>query len=625
VKKGLKIALTASILILAAVAVAVILKLAILPDIENKSVETLTTEAAPKPGEAWVQTAEIEPGVDYVIVSNGYALVSSTVSYGTGGGHSFAGVPVSTEGGVLGGEVTPEMIWRFEPREDTKPGDAYYTADDMMITQNGRPIVRDIWRGEAFLRFCVWEPSDGEIPPEQSSFQILRRGDTFFLSAVSGSEDTNDLLYYSKYYGAFVYVNNYPDLTQRLFAVKLFRKEKKDEPKKEISAVSLRLREPAAGEPALWAYLPEDVTSLSVESTRWSGEPAVFCPDTEYTAQIVVRANAGYRFADDARVTVNGLPAEARVQGTRLYVTVSFPKTDKATKLDGNDADPRALLVTSDMHSYTDKLYSFLSRLRDAGEYPRTVSFAGDMYTASSGYFKRNWGKYADMVSATVAAVFPASQPVYTMGNHDWESLYDESFYDGTGLDCFAIAYGCARVGAIWPGGDTSSPYVIFNLGATDVTHGEYYSMFRDSDLERLRSFLDEVEGKGKLVVVSSHWPLHFAINATERTVLYAEKVIDLLNDYAGKVDIIFVWGHNHYDDPSMLTVRGPGDKIECDKEGKISRKIKFIYANAGAMLHGTGLLIKFDGKNIRLTYYALPDGEEKLEACGTHVFGRVK
>lgn len=618
--------LIAAFFIFAAVTMIFIAKKILLPELGDLPLATQSTEAEPAPVDAWVQTAKIEPGVDYVIVSCGHALTSNIVAYGDGGGHSFVGVPVSTEGGVLRGEVTPEMLWRFEIREDTRPGDAYYAADDMLITQNGRPIVRDFWRGDTYMRFCVWQDGDEEYLPEQSSWQILRRGDVFYLSAVSGSEDTNNLFYYSKYYGAFLYTGSYPDMTQPLFAIKLFRYVDSGDQQKEIEAVGLMLEEPAAGRPALGAYAPKEVTGYRVQATRWSDEPSVFASETEYAATVTVKACGGYKFAEGAEVTVNGTPVTATGDDYRLTVTVAFPKTGRAPQPETDEtADPRTLLVTSDMHKYTDKLYSFLKRLRATGAYPRTVSFAGDMYTAGGGFFKRNWRGYTESVRAVIASVFPASQPVYTMGNHDWESLYDESYYDGAGSDCFATLYGYARVGAVYPGGDTASPYVIFNIGATDVTHGEYYSMFRDTDLQLLRSFLERTDGSGKLIVVNSHWPLHFAYNAGERTVLYAEKAIDLLNEFADKNDIIFVWGHNHYDDPAMLTVRGPGDTIVCDKEGTISRKIKFIYANAGAMLYGTGGLVTFDEKNIRLVYYSLPDdGSDTLVGRGSHLFKRV-
>lgn len=627
--KKLRVALVIVFFVLAVALAAFAVRYSILPKFDTLGAETTTVEAETEPTlpvDRWEQTAVIEPGVDYIIVSNGYALTTKITAYGDGGGHSFVGVPVSTEGGVLGGEVTPDMLWRIEPREDTSPGDAYYTADDMLITHGGIPIVRDFWRGDTYMRFAVRQEGDPDCPPEQSSWQIVRRGDIFYLSAVSGSEDTNNLFYYSKYYGAFLYMNNYPDMTQRLFAVKLFRFVPADAEPKPIEKVELMLESPEAGKPALGAYIPGEAGEYRVESTYWTGEPAVFASDTEYTATITVRACGGYRFADNVAVTLNGQAVGASVGERMLSVLAAYPKTGKAPQ-PGTDelADPYSLLATSDMHKYTDKLYAFLKLLRASGAYPRTVSFAGDMYTAGGGYFVTGWRNYKNEVDTAITSVFPASQPVYTMGNHDWESLYDENFYDGRGDTNFAHIYGYARVGAVYPGGDKDSPYVIFNLGATDVTHGEYYSMFRDSDIEKLRAFLMRDTTAGKLVIVNSHWPIHFANNAGERTVLYGEKVIDLLNEFADRCDIIFVWGHNHYDDPSMLTLRAPGAEISCDKEGKNTRKIKFIYANAGAMLHGTGLFINFDAQKIRLTYYALPtDGSEQLVGRGSYVFDRV-
>lgn len=608
-KARMRAASAAVFLVLAAVSMAVALWL-IAPNDEPRNVEV------------WEQAVSIEPGVDYLIVSNGYALTSDIVAYEDE--YSLAGVPVTTDGGVPADSITPGMLWRFEQNEATQPGDEYYTADDMLITQNGAPIVRDIWRGENYMRFCLAQPEELTYPQEHTSWQIIRRGDIFYLSAVSGSEDTNNLLYYSKYYGAFIYLNNYPDMTQRLFSIKLFRRVNGES--REVDAVSLMLEPPEVGHPALGAYTSADTEGYRVESTDWTGVSAVFAAETEYMATITVKACGGYRFAPDVAVTVNGKPVKATAGDRLISVTVSYPATGAASPPATDErADPATLLITSDMHKYNDNLLDFLERMRAMGEYPRTVSFAGDMYTGGGGYFYTGWRSYAAKVDYLIGSVFPASQPVYTMGNHDWESLYDENFYDGEGDTCFPAVYGYARVGAVYPGGDTSAPYVIFNLGATDVTYGEYYSMFRESDLEKLRRFLESIDGSGRLIVVNSHWPLHYAFNSSHREVKNAEILIDLLNEYAAKNDILFVWGHNHNGDPAMLTARGAGDTIICDKDGKITRKLRFTYANAGAMVYGTALLVRFDERSLYLTYYSLPSGiSDTLTESGSYMFKRV-
>jgi hypothetical protein len=604
-----RLAAAAVFLALAAVSATVVIWL-IVPNEEQENVEV------------WEQAVTVEPGIDYLIVSNGHALTSDIVALNEA--YSLAGVPVTTDGGVPAECVTPNMLWRFVLNDATQPGDAYYADDDMMITQSGAPVARDIWRGENYMRFCVAQPEELAYPPEHTSWQIIQRGDVFYLSAVSGSEDTNNLLYYSKYYGAFTYLQNYPDMTQRLFSIKLFRRATDEAV--EVKAVSLMLEPPEAGRPALGAYTSADTVGYRVESIDWTGEPAVFASETEYAATIAVKACGGYRFAPDVAVTVNGVLVKAAAGDRLLSVRVAYPATGKADPPDTDErADPATLLVTSDMHEETDNLRRFLELLRAMGEYPRTVSFAGDMYTGGGGYFYKGWYKYAVKVSEIIKWVFPASEPVYTMGNHDWESLYDESFYDGEGSTCFPAIYGCARVGAVYPGGDTSSPYVVFNLGATDVTYGEYYSMFRESDLEKLRRFLELSDSSGRLIVINSHWPLHYAFNSSHREVKNAELVIDLLNEYADRNGILFVWGHNHNGDPAMLTARGAGDTITCDRDGIITRKLRFTYANAGAMMYGTGLLVRFDERNLYLTYYSLPAGiSDALDARGSYKFSRV-
>ena len=92
------------------------------------------------------------------------------------------------------------------------------------------------------------------------------------------------------------------------------------------------------------------------------------------------------------------------------------------------------------------------------------------------------------------------------------------------------------------------------------------------------------------------------------------------LNEFADKNDIIRL-GHNHYDDRRADRAR-PG-RHDCLRQGgTISRKIKFIYANAGAMLYGTGGLVTFDEKNIRLVYGPLPDDGSDTGRARPHLFG---
>ena len=583
------------------------------------------------PVDRWEQADSVEAGVEYVIVSNGYALTSELIDCGDE--YSLAGRPVTTTDGVLGGEVDGTMLWRFSDDTDTCPGDTYYADGDMYITHGGFPLARDTSRGEEYLRLYASEPYNPDRSPEYYSWRLIKKGDGFFLASATGSPETYNLLYYSKYYGVFIYLKDYSDMTQRLCAVKLFRFVAAGDKSEPIEEVSLILDPPTAGRPALNAYKSEaldsdasdsdDAAGYRVVSTDWSGDPAVFAYSTEYTATVTLRACAGYTFAENATVTVNGRPVHASVSGGVMTLRLNYPVTSAGRTL---AVVTDSLLITSDLHKHTDNLERFLTLLSAGGMYPGAVYFGGDMYTGGGGYFYTGWKGYVQSVRGIIAGIFPAAEPVFTMGNHDWESLYDENFTGGELDDVnFADIYGFARVGAIYPGGDRDAPYVIFNIGATDVTYGEYYSMFRDEDLAKLERFLDETDGSGKIIFINSHWPLHYAYNSGDREVAGSEKMIDLLNEYATRNDIVFTWGHNHSGDPSMLTVRVAGDEIICDKASMICRRIKFTYANAGAMIKGTGLFVSFDGDFLTLTYYSLPsDGSDVLIPVSRQKISRV-
>ena len=47
-----------------------------------------------------------------------------------------------------------------------------------------------------------------------------------------------------------------------------------------------------------------------------------------------------------------------------------------------------------------------------------------------------------------------------------------------------------------------------------------------------------------------------------QRTVGNADKLIDTMNKYGDDLDIVFVWGHNHYEDVMRYEVKQPGDEI---------------------------------------------------------------
>ena len=105
---------------------------------------------------------------------------------------------------------------------------------------------------------------------------------------------------------------------------------------------------------------------------------------------------------------------------------------------------------------------------------------------------------------------------------------------------------------------------------------------FKTEDIEKLHTFLDTQVGNGKVIFVQTHWPLHYAYNWAWRTTKNAGQMIDLLNEYSEKMDICFVWGHNHHQDAHRHMFYGRNDVLQISATEY--KRIKFNYLNAGCL-----------------------------------------
>ena len=94
-------------------------------------------------------------------------------------------------------------------------------------------------------------------------------------------------------------------------------------------------------------------------------------------------------------------------------------------------------------------------------------------------------------------------------------------------------------------------------------------------------------------VVVLTHVPLHHTTRNSGADNLYASYIFNVLNKAAEKLDVIFLFGHNHSDNfddyiGGSVNYMAPGDTIRipmADKAGEncyTNETLKFIYTNCG-------------------------------------------
>ena len=237
------------------------------------------------------------------------------------------------------------------------------------------------------------------------------------------------------------------------------------------------------------------------------------------------------------------------------------------------------LLFMSDTHSdMTGSVANFtnvraiLPLLKAEDIHPEVISFGGDYIEDDKAYLV-NWEDVHSTLTGVLSTTYPDAEYVFTTGNHDKETNGGISDVE------FKRIFGFDRVGVSC----VSDDYEIFHIGAQgNNTSGVDKEIFYESDIQALDAYLAGKVGSGKVIFIQTHWPLHRAYNWKWRDITNAGRLIDTLNSYGDDLDIVFLWGHNHYTDANRHTIKHPGDDL-LYADGA-SKTIRFTYANVGCM-----------------------------------------
>ena len=184
-------------------------------------------------------------------------------------------------------------------------------------------------------------------------------------------------------------------------------------------------------------------------------------------------------------------------------------------------------------------------------------------------------------VTETVQTVYPGydkNNLIYTQGNHDSadNALTPTGYYE---FEHFVV-------------------YVIndddFKSGQADrADYDSVVQTLADNVAVKLENLVKT--GDNRPVFISTHVPLHHSSRDSYGDNLYSKYLFDVLNEYGEKLDIIFLFGHNHsskYDDyiggavnyiAKGETIRIPvPDTAQQGASGYTDETLNFTYMNHG-------------------------------------------
>lgn len=118
---------------------------------------------------------------------------------------------------------------------------------------------------------------------------------------------------------------------------------------------------------------------------------------------------------------------------------------------------------------------------------------------------------------------------------------------------------------------------------------------------EAMKKCFDELIRKGEVrpVIIAGHVPLHFTARTSSRHStgdnLYSSLIFNVVNEAAGSLDIVYLYGHNHskgwdcyMGGSSVFKATGDSllipsfNELKVDTDTYIEEKLRFTYLNAG-------------------------------------------
>ena len=195
-------------------------------------------------------------------------------------------------------------------------------------------------------------------------------------------------------------------------------------------------------------------------------------------------------------------------------------------------------------------------------------------------------------LSNLFSSIFNFSIPqIYLQGNHDIKE-----------------AYGIAEDGIY-----ESEKYIIYVMNKdTFPNHHIYKGIDLKEDIikasQKLSNDLNYIveKNENKPVFIATHIPLHYSDRDDGTDNAYSKYIIDVLNEYGDKLDIVYLFGHNHsenYDDYIGGSINYIGrDSIMQIGGTNESISINFTYLNAGYIGYSNNFITDHSTKETSAT-----------------------
>lgn len=247
---------------------------------------------------------------------------------------------------------------------------------------------------------------------------------------------------------------------------------------------------------------------------------------------------------------------------------------------------------------------NLLNNLKKNGINPSLITLLGDYQ--SSGTSKD--GSISGLLEANnlIRTVYPSAGIIYVQGNHDPK---ENTYLTKTG-------------------GYEGKNYVIYVINEDDfpssTSQGTNLVKKTANDLDIYLASMIDLNIK-KPVFVVTHLPLHYSTRSDNRL---AYMIIDVLNKYGKKLDIFFMFGHNHsntFDDcwGGSVNYVKKGSSLKYYYGGKsVSKTINFTYMNAGYIgwsKNTNGQVSCSDGKktstnNLTISTFKIEEDKIRIE-----------
>lgn len=224
-----------------------------------------------------------------------------------------------------------------------------------------------------------------------------------------------------------------------------------------------------------------------------------------------------------------------------------------------------AALFFSDLHTTADsykenEIIEVMGGVKKSGLDFSTVTCAGDAFSSNDSVIK---GRTTTAITAAIRnGLGDAEVPVnYVWSDHDRE----------TDVENFT--------GLMYSGEN----YYIYSISMSDMSSSTRYGQPTTFTEDKLTAFTKTVEGldHSKPLFIASHMPLHDRRDDNQ----WADEWYGVISAAAEKMDIVFLWGHNHTQEKTpdvdgYYVAKNGNEKMTIDGVGSIVPN--FTYLNAG-------------------------------------------